>query len=81
MLAKKIVFRTGEMTQGVKVLLLSLNDLSWIAGDPRQCKEKSHSLMLFSIFNPRTVAHAVPPPLPPQKGKKQRSSKKAANSK
>lgn len=42
------------MTQGVKVLLLSLNNLSWIAGDPRQCKERSHSLMLFSIFNPRS---------------------------
>lgn len=51
-------------------MLLSLDNLSWIAGDPRQGKEKAHSLGLFSIFNPRTVAHAIPPPLPPQKGKK-----------
>lgn len=41
-------------------MLLSLDNLSWIAGDPRQYKEKTRSLTLFTIFNPRTVAQAIP---------------------
>lgn len=44
------------MAEGVKV--------SWIAGDLRQCEEKTHSLAWFSISNPWTLAHAMPPLLP-----------------
>lgn len=66
------------MTQGVKMLLLSLNNLSWIAGDPRQCKERSHSLMLFSIFNPRSGTCHPPSTAATErkKAKKQQKKKK-----